>query len=283
MYGYVTINKSELKYKEFDIYQTFYCGLCRKLKEKYGFLGQLSLNYDMTFLIILLTALYEPETQSSKLSCFLHPLAKKDINSNMFTEYIADMNILLARYKCIDDWHDEKKVWKLLYGKMLQGKIGKQRELYRDKIRRMDLLLFELKEGERSNNQDVDYMAGLFGKMMAEVVALRHDEWSDNLYTLGFFLGKFIYLLDAYEDIEKDLKKGSYNPLEKRYEVPEFEDECHVVLTMMISECCKEFEKLPIIEYAEILRNILYSGVWCRYQMVWDKRSQAAGKEQEHT
>jgi hypothetical protein len=282
MYGYVTINKSELKFKEFDIYQTFYCGLCRKLKEKYGFWGQLSLNYDMTFLIILLTALYEPETEKQKLSCFLHPLAKKDINSNMFTEYIADMNILLARYKCIDDWYDEKKVWKLLYGKMLQGKIGKQRELYQDKIRRMDLLLFELREGERSNNQDVDYMAGLFGKMMAEVVAFRLDEWSDSLYTLGFFLGKFIYLLDAYEDIEKDLKKGSYNPLEKRYEMPEFEDECHVVLTMMISECCKEFEKLPIIEYAEILRNILYSGVWCRYQMVRDKRMKAAGKEQEH-
>jgi hypothetical protein len=193
------------------------------------------------------------------------------------------MNILLVRYKCVDDWQDEKKIFKLLYSRLLRGKSRRQRELYRDKIRRMDLLLFDLAEGERQNNQDVDYMAGLFGKLMAEVVVFTQDEWTDNLYPLGFYLGKFIYLLDAYEDIEKDLKKGSYNPLQKRYEVPEFEDECHVVLTMMISECCKEFEKLPIIDYAEILRNILYSGVWCRYLAVREKRQKAAGKEQEYT
>jgi hypothetical protein len=283
MYGYVAINKSEMKFKEFDMYQTFYCGLCHKLKEKYGFWGQLSLNYDMTFLIILLTSLYEPETLTQKRKCILHPFEHKEISSNLFTEYIADMNILLVRYKCTDDWQDEKKILKLIYGNLLRGKSKKQRELYRDKIRRMDLLLFDLAEGERQNNQDVDYMAGLFGKVMAEVVVFKQDEWTDNLYTLGFYLGKFIYLLDAYEDIEKDIKKGTYNPLQKRYETPEFEEECQVVLTMMVSECCKEFEKLPIIDYAEILRNILYSGVWCRYLAVREKRQKAVLKEQENS
>ena len=63
MFGYVTINKAEMKFKEFDIYHSFYCGLCRVLKDKYGISGQLTLSYDMTFILILLTELYEPETK----------------------------------------------------------------------------------------------------------------------------------------------------------------------------------------------------------------------------
>ena len=94
----------------------------------------------------------------------------------------------------------------------------------------------------------------------------------------GLFLGKFIYLLDAYEDIEEDIKKNNYNPLKDRYQSPEFEDDIHTILTMMIAECCKAFEQLPIIEHVDILRNILYSGVWCRYQVVREKRE----KEKEH-
>ena len=101
----------------------------------------------------------------------------------------------------------------------------------------------------------------------------------ESLLRLGFFLGKFIYLLDAYEDIEQDLKKGTYNPLKKRYEEPGFEEECRQILTMMMSECCKEFEQLPILQNVDILRNILYSGVWCRYEIVRKKRMKDSAKE----
>ena len=103
-------------------------------------------------------------------------------------------------------------------------------------------------------------------------MAVREDEWAENLRGLGFFLGKFIYLCDAYEDVEEDIRKGTPNPLKPRYASPDFEEECRTILTMMISECCKEFEKLPILENVEILRNILYSGVWGRYEAVREKR-----------
>lgn len=110
---------------------------------------------------------------------------------------------------------------------------------------------------------------------MAEIMAAREDEWADNLRRLGFFLGKFIYLCDAYEDVEKDIRKGMPNPLKQKFESPDFEEECKTILMMMISECCKEFEKLPILENVEILRNILYSGVWGRYEIVHEKRQQS--------
>ena len=94
-----------------------------------------------------------------------------------------------------------------------------------------------------------------------------------------FFLGIFLFLLVAYVDIEQDLKKGTYNPLKKRYEEPGFEEECRQILTMMMSECCKEFEQLPILQNVDILRNILYSGVWCRYEIVRKKRMKDSAKE----
>ena len=66
MFGYIVINQSEMKFKEYDVYRSYYCGLCQSLKERYGVLGQLSLNYDMTFILMLLTGLYEPEEQETQ-------------------------------------------------------------------------------------------------------------------------------------------------------------------------------------------------------------------------
>lgn len=278
MFGYIIVNKAEMKFKEFDEYHSFYCGICRDLKRKYGSAGQLSLSYDMTFLAILLTSLYEPETKNSKCKCIAHPFESHPTKNNIYTEYAADMNALFTYYKCLDDWEDEKKFHKLLYSKLLEGKTGKLQEHYAEKVKKISLLMQSFTEVEQSENADIDTLAGLFGQVMAEIVTYREDEWFENLYRLGFFLGKFIYICDAYEDIETDIKKGTFNPLKQRYENPDFEEECKTILMMMMSECCKEFEKLPILENVEILRNILYSGVWCRYEAVHEKRK---AKEQK--
>lgn len=278
MFGYIIINKAEMKFKEFDIYHSYYCGLCQKLKEKYGISGQLSLSYDMTFLLMLLTGLYEPETVTRTCKCIAHPFEKHETRSNVLTEYIADMNVLFTCFKCQDDWEDEKKFHKLLYGKLLEKKSRKWKEPYTQKFHTIYLLMHDLSEAESRGGEDIDTMSGLFGKIMAQICVCKEDEWSDNLSRFGFYLGKFIYLLDAYEDVEEDIRKGTYNPLKKKFEDPDFEEDCRTILTMMMSECCKEFEKLPILENVEILRNILYSGVWCRYEAVREKRNQAKGE-----
>lgn len=272
MFGYIIVNKAEMKFKEFDIYHAYYCGICRDLKKKYGGVGQLTLSYDMTFLAILLTGLYEPETVVSSCKCIAHPFERHETRNNIFTEYAADMNALFAYYKCRDDWEDERKVWKLLYGKLLEGKTGKLKERYAEKLRTISLLMQSFSEAEKSDHPDIDNLSGLFGRVMAEIVTVREDEWAENLRSLGFYLGKFIYLCDAYEDIETDIKKGTFNPLMQMYENPDFEEECRTILRMMMSECCREFEKLPILENVDILRNILYSGVWCRYEAAHEKR-----------
>ena len=272
MFGYIIINKGEMKFKEFDIYHSYYCGLCQALKKNYGKLGQISLSYDMTFLVMLLSSLYEPDTELAQVKCIAHPFEKHPVRKNLFSDYGADMNILFTYYKCKDDWEDERKAASLCYEKLLKGAYARIHEKYSEKSRRISSLMRQLSQEEKKNNQDVDFMAGLFGEVMGEIMACREDEWQESLRTMGFFLGKFIYLMDAYEDVEEDMEKGRYNPLIRKFSDPDFEEEMKTILTMMMAGCCREFEKLPILENAEILRNILYSGVWYRYEMVSQKR-----------
>ena len=272
MFGYIIVNKSEMKFREFDVYHGYYCGLCRKLKEHYGKFGQITLSYDMVFVLMTLTSLYELETTKSMKRCVTHPLQKHEERVNNITDYVAHMNILLTYYKCKDDWNDDRKLEKLVLEKILYHKSGFSRNFYREKWNKINDILEKLSEEEKKDNQDIDQMSGMFGKVMAEIMLYQDDEWKELLNQFGFFLGKFIYLMDAYEDIEDDLEKGTYNPLKELYQTKQFEEKCKDILELMISEATLAFERLPIIENATIIRNILYSGVWTKYEMIKKKR-----------
>ena len=136
MFGYVIINKGDMKFKEFDVYHSYYCGLCRTLKNRYGVFGQISLTYDMTFLVMLLTSLYEPDTKEDTTTCIAHPFEKHPYRRNVFADYAADMNVLFTYYKCRDDWNDDHKALKLGYGKLLKGAYRKIRSDYSKKVKR---------------------------------------------------------------------------------------------------------------------------------------------------
>lgn len=261
MFGYVVIHKPELKFKEFDIYRGYYCGLCRSLKKRYGITGQMTLTYDMTFLALLLTSLYETDITEDRHRCIAHPLSKHLMLHSKYTDYVADMNIILAYYKSLDDWKDDHNIIKLAFSSLLKNKS----KSYEKKSRAISDLLHELQTYEQANEIDIDKEAGTFGKIMSIVCTPHDDQWSPTLQRLGFYLGKFIYILDAYKDIESDIKKNSYNPFKNICNQPDFNDRIEKMLTMMMAECSKEFEYLPIVDNANILRNILYAGVWTKY------------------
>ena len=107
---------------------------------------------------------------------------------------------------------------------------------------------------------------------MAEIYAAKDDYWQDTLRQMGYYMGKFIYLMDAYDDVEKDSKDGSYNPFKELYKQDGFEEKVRQYLALIMSCCCRAFEVLPIIDNAEIMRNILYAGVWAKYTRVTQER-----------
>ena len=268
MFGYININQKELSEESKKIYQAYYCGLCQKLKTNCGTKGQMLLSYDLTFLIVLLTGLYELENTETEFTCPLHLTKKRTAYINEATEYAADMNLILAYQNLLDDWKDEKSYTKKAFVKILDKDYTRIVSKYPRQVRALEEFMRKTAEAEKNKETNLDFVAGLTGEMLGEIMCWREDEWQEEMRTLGFYMGKFIYLMDAYEDYEADQKKNCYNPLvymEKEND-QEFDTFCKLLLTSMMSECAKSFERLPILLHADILRNILYSGVWSRYE-----------------
>ena len=281
MFGYININKSQLSEEERKAYQAYYCGLCRKLKTNCGVKGQALLTYDMTFLIVLLTGLYEVEDHRKKFTCAIHPTKKQLAYINEITDYAADMNVVLAYENFGDDWRDHHSIPKKAYMKVLDKDYQRIYLKYPRQVEAIQTYIENLEEAEAAKEYNIDAVAGLTGEMLGEIFAWKDDEWKDELKCFGYYLGKFIYLMDAYEDLEKDTKNHNFNVLRHMYKTDpkNFDAFCKLMLTSMLSECAKSFERLPIIEHGEIIRNILYSGVWTKYEYMQlkKKKKQTAG------
>lgn len=272
MFGYVIVNKPELKIKDFDMYQSFYCGLCNKLHEHYGRFGQLSLNFDMTFLSLVLSGLYEPENELVEERCIMHPLRKHCARMNSYMEYAADMTILLTYLKCEDDWQDDHKLQAQAMKHALEAKYQQVKNRYPQKVEHIRQALAKNGESELAQEINLDKMASYTGIMLGEIFAYQADEWKAKLYQMGDYLGRFIYLMDAYDDLQEDKEKGEFNPLLPYEEKNDFDEWVKEILEMMMAQCCDAFEALPVLAYADIIRNILYSGVWIKYDAIRKKR-----------
>ncbi|MGN0321080.1 MAG: DUF5685 family protein [Lachnospira sp.] len=281
MYGYIVVNQPELKFKEYAVYRSYYCGLCDALKDAYGIKGQISISYDMTFLVMLLTGLYEPETKYTEERCIAHPVRKHPVRRNAVTDYVADMNVLLTYYKCMDDWNDERKILKRTFAGALKGKVRQLEKKYSEKADIIRQCMTELSELEKAGETNIDKPAQQFGRLLAEVSVMKEDEWSRDLRILGDNLGRFIYLLDAYDDLDKDEKKNNYNVFRYHKDQKDFDAFCESILRAYMAGCARQFERLPILDNAQILRNIIYSGVWTRFEIARARRNNTATKQVE--
>ncbi len=271
MFGYININTQDISNENKELYRSYYCGLCTVLSKKAGKKAQFLLANDMTFLVLLYTGLYELEDKESDETCMVHPMRKRHKRINEATEYAADMNILLGYHNLRDDWYDDQNLVKKKYADLLKSDYQRIRKKYKRQAEAVEKYMKEVREMEESQNPNTDALSSLTGNLLMEIFAWKQDEWEEELRYMGYYMGKFIYLMDAYEDMKKDRKKGVFNPLIRLYKEKgetEYETICNCMLTSLASECAKSFERLPILLHAEILRNILYSGIWSRYEMV---------------
>ena len=145
------------------------------------------------------------------------------------------------------------------------------------KAKAIEDYIARLAECEKSNDTNIDAVAGLTGEMLGILFAWKQDEWQKDLKEFGCYMGKFIYIMDAYEDIGDDVKKKSYNPLIQlmhccNNDSEKFDKSCRLMMTSMLSEAAKIFERLPILLHADIIRNVLYSGVWSKYEYIQMKK-----------
>ena len=265
MFGYVNANWKELNDAQKKRYQAAYCGVCRRIREQSGNVSRLSLRYDMAFLSLLLSSLYEPEETEGQRACMMHPLQKRAWFDNPYVRYAADMNVALAYYKCLDDWQDDRK----FSAKAMASAFGKHcpeiGQRYPRQCEAIRSCIEKLSALEKANCSNPDNVANCFGALMAEILVYEEDLWAPALRQMGMALGRFIYLLDAAVDYRRDKKHGKYNPYIAMGSEEDWERwEEYLVLAM--SRCTDAYERLPLVQDKDILDNILYSGVWVGYK-----------------
>ncbi len=281
MFGYVIARKDTLSEEQLARYRGCYCGLCHALKEHYGSLHRLALNYDMTFLILVLSSLYEPEERQDAKRCAVHPAKPQAFWQNRFSAYAADLTIALTYHKLRDDWLDEGDRLKKGLMDQLQGAYDKVKERLPRQCTLIEQELEALLALEKANEAVPDKCAAAFGRLMAGLFLAEEDRWSPILWDMGFSLGQFIYLQDAAVDLHKDAKKGRYNPLlllhgGQERPLADFEP----MLLMVAGQCAAAFDRLPLVQDVGLLKNILYEGIWTRYH---EARSRQEKNEKEGT
>ncbi|NCB73417.1 MAG: hypothetical protein EOM51_01540 [Clostridia bacterium] len=279
MFGYIAAVRDSLSETDMQRYKAVYCGLCRALKERHGQLGRMTLTYDMTFLILVLNSLYEPEMSNGEERCVVHPCKTHCWLSNEITNYAADMNVALAYLNQLDNWHDDKNVLSLLFASALRKRYRKISEQYPRQCAAMESCIRRLSELEKQGEQSPDAGAKLFGELMGELFTFREDRWTPALKAMAGSLGEFIYIMDAVIDLPKDVKRHRYNPLSHLKADGRSDAYFKDILTMLIGNCTMSFEKLPLVEDVSIMRNILYSGVWTRYELEKAKTSRRKGEK----
>ena len=262
MFGFVMADRKELTPEEDSRYQQIYCGICRQMRLRHGSLARLGLSFDLAFLALVLSSLYEPEEMAGKKACGLHPIKPRPWVDSEVIAYCADMNVALAYYKALDDKEDKD-------GGGLVRTFGKNMAQitarYPRQCKEMEEKLEEIRQLEKANCQNPDLPAGAFGQLLEEVFVYKEDLWEQDLRQMANCLGRFIYLADGAVDYARDKKKGSYNPFLAMGMEPDWKKwEEYLVLEM--AGCTDAYERLPLVEDKHLMDNILYGGVWLQYR-----------------
>lgn len=286
MFGYVTPMKPEMKIKEYEMFRAYYCGLCMHIKDSFGNLPRMSLNYDMTFLGLLLDSLHKEGISIEHKRCMAHPQKKKPmIMNNKALEYAAAMNVSLIYYKLLDDVADDKSLKSRIgatvlfpYKKKFNRNVTEVNDIIEENLNLLNTL------EKQKNFMSIDEIAHPFSMIVAKILELYPEELDHedgdlryNLYNLGYALGKWIYIIDALDDLEEDIEKGKFNPINflynksnKPYE--EFLVEVKSRIEFTILNCgfnCREaLDNLPIKRNKDILQNIISLGMMDKYTKI---------------
>ena len=309
MLGYVKIDKGELKVREYEVYTGYYCGVCKSIGRRYGQLPRMVLSYDAAFLAILLASLSDESDTPVQEHCIAHPvIKKKTVIRNRAIDYAGDVMLILAWYKLADDAADEGKAYAKPVMLMMKRIFRRLNSLYPELCSSVKCHLSALSALEREKCASIDMAAEAFSKIMEDIFteglqavygseppqqtspgdrgdpgisgmqdepcgfASPSNDTRELLARAGYHLGKWIYMIDAVDDIEENIESGAYNPLLFRFKFDaanETADEFRARIEpdlrfnlyhylAMLSRCT---DSLDIRKNAGIIENVIYFGL----------------------
>lgn len=262
MFGYIRPLECELKVREQQEYRAHYCGVCKTIGKRYGQIDRLTLSYDCAFLAAFLSAL-SGKTSFSRGNCGprcyrgKRPIAE----SSPAQDYAADVNVLLAWYKADDDLLDEKKISSIATRAALRPAYKKAASRNPELDRALNESMERLHEIEKSKVSSTDEPSDTFGQFLQAVIRFapalpendrRACEW------MFYNLGKWVYLIDAWDDREKDEKDGAYNPFLLSGMQ---QDDAEFLLNITLAEAEKAYDLISIDPQSGLIENIMRLGL----------------------
>jgi hypothetical protein len=279
MFGYVAPLKGELKVREYEVYNAFYCAICHSVKHRHGELPRLLLSYDSVFLALLAASLSEGAAGFREFRCFTNPGRRRnEVLATPQTDYAADMLVLLGYLNLKDDKEDEGRPLALAGEFFLRAAGKRAAAQYPEKAGQIADCLREITTLEKENCASPDRVADPFGRLMSEVLdfpqkvagirertpTAEFSNFSEPLRLLGYHLGRYIYLIDAADDLEKDRKSGAYNPLlaqQAPAEMAAGAQTLDLALNLDLARMADALGALPLGPFKAILENIVYLGL----------------------
>ena len=269
MFGYIKTDYPNLIVKDTILYRSMYCGLCKSLKKSCGNKARFCLNYDLTFLSVLLHNYLNNDITIEKQRCVIHWFRKQPIALvDDLTKRIASLNVILAYHKLNDDVADEKK------GGIKRSFFKSSYKKARKNEPELDRIVIDsykkLVELEKSNCDSVDIVSDPFGNMMRNIVGvLVGDGNHEVILNLAYGLGKWIYLIDALDDFDKDKKSGAYNVFNTIYNLVESKKEfidknrrdLEVIFGSVLSDIIDNARLLKYNFNHDLIDNVLFKGL----------------------
>lgn len=268
MFGYVTVFKYDLLVREFNEYKAVYCSLCKTLGKEYGVLTRFILSYDCTFYALLLRAMEKSLPCYEKKMCRFNPLKKCTYlkNSQDAMSKAAALSVTTVYYKIIDNIYDSKGIKKVLY-KFLCPFFRHKNKKALERFPEICKAVHDMSERqimvEKNPGCHIDMAAEPTAKMLSAVLALEAKSKNEKLIleNLGYNLGRWIYLIDAADDLKEDLEKGNYNPFSDYKEKQDIKQYCNQVLNQCLANAYSSWQLLDVYNYEGIVDNILLKGL----------------------
>lgn len=265
MFGYVRAYKPELKIKHYEEYRGVYCSVCRTMRKRYGLISALTLSYDFTFFAIMRLCTHETPICFEQKRCPFNPAKKCNFckGENDEINYTVDMAMITVYYKILDNISDSG-----FFKKLLMYLILPIFSLYHRKAKKYcpegDKIIGEAMkkqaEIEREKTADTDLAADPTAQAMGALLSLGFSGNEKRvLKRIGYLVGRWVYIIDALDDMEKDKKSGSYNPLLLSGKTAEDAEE---TLNMTAAEITNAYELLEVKSFGNIINNVVYDGLY---------------------
>ncbi len=290
MFGYVRPDKAELKIKDYETYKAVYCSVCRTLGSEYGVFSRFLLTYDAAFYVFIMKTVFENKSDCAHRGvCRFNPLKKCNyIDEDEYLKSAAALTVIMFYYKILDNIKDSKFFKRLSSRLLLLFVKPKFKKAIKNYSHFNDIISLSMEKQAQAENEEgvsLDKACDSSARALADIftIGIEDEEQKRLVDRTAYCLGRWVYLMDAFDDLESDIKTKSFNPFVIKYSLKdsaneEIEKEIIRTIRITANETASAFELLQKNCYKPVIENIIFDGMENELQKIINKRQKMRGE-----